>query len=197
MRGRWGWPAGVISRTTAAAGADPALRARRRVPAMAREGGRPVGATKWKIAGRNGSASRAMGRGATQRFLHLRGSGSFAGGTGAAGSFAFVPATHPCLHPGRCARVFRGVCLGCSERCIRNGARARLTSARSVRTRFRLRAGRRTARVPEVSRFPPVRRDLAILVDEEVPFGAIRERNLRCVGSVERPGVFDIYRGLA
>jgi phenylalanyl-tRNA synthetase beta chain len=48
----------------------------------------------------------------------------------------------------------------------------------------------------EISRFPPVRRDLAVLVDEETSFQVILEslrRNPPVI--VSEIGLFDVYRG--
>jgi phenylalanyl-tRNA synthetase beta chain len=48
----------------------------------------------------------------------------------------------------------------------------------------------------EVSRFPLVRRDLALVVDEQVTFAAIRERvTLSASKLLKSVRVFDVYRG--
>ncbi len=48
----------------------------------------------------------------------------------------------------------------------------------------------------ELSRFPSVRRDLAIVVDDEVPLSALRERVVSAASSLLRQfRVFDVYRG--
>jgi phenylalanyl-tRNA synthetase beta chain len=48
----------------------------------------------------------------------------------------------------------------------------------------------------ELSRFPSVRRDLAVVLDEEVPLSALRERVVLAASSLLRAfRVFDVYRG--
>jgi phenylalanyl-tRNA synthetase beta chain len=48
----------------------------------------------------------------------------------------------------------------------------------------------------EISRFPQVRRDLAVVVPENVTFGALRERVLLSgSSSLRNVRVFDVYRG--
>jgi len=48
----------------------------------------------------------------------------------------------------------------------------------------------------ELSRFPSVRRDLAVVVDEGVPLSALRERVVLAASSLLRNfRVFDVYRG--
>jgi phenylalanyl-tRNA synthetase beta chain len=48
----------------------------------------------------------------------------------------------------------------------------------------------------EISRFPQVRRDLALVIPENVTFGALRERVvLSGSGSLRNVRVFDVYRG--
>jgi phenylalanyl-tRNA synthetase beta chain len=48
----------------------------------------------------------------------------------------------------------------------------------------------------ELSRFPSVRRDLAVVVDEGVPLSALRERVVLAASSLLRTfRVFDVYRG--
>jgi phenylalanyl-tRNA synthetase beta chain len=54
----------------------------------------------------------------------------------------------------------------------------------------------RYLRFSEVSRFPQVRRDLALVVDEQVPFSVIRERvTFAASGLLRGLRLFDVYRG--
>jgi phenylalanyl-tRNA synthetase beta chain len=47
-----------------------------------------------------------------------------------------------------------------------------------------------------ISRFPAVRRDLAVVVDEGVPLSALRERVVSAASNLLRQfRVFDVYRG--
>jgi phenylalanyl-tRNA synthetase beta chain len=111
----------------------------------------------------------------------------------------FVQGVHPALHPGRCARVeVEGVAAGwIGEVHPRWQQKYELPAAAVV---FELDAEPLLAvplpRLTEVSRFPAVIRDLAVLVDEGVPAGALVD-----VLSAARPGLvqevrlFDLYRG--
>jgi phenylalanyl-tRNA synthetase beta chain len=48
----------------------------------------------------------------------------------------------------------------------------------------------------EISKFPPVRRDLAVIVDEEMPFQVILDVLRRGKAAVVTDiGLFDVYRG--
>lgn len=119
--------------------------------------------------------------------------------TGRLGEFSFQAAQHDCLHPGRAARVLRGgLPVGWIGELHPELVRALdLTYAPQL---FELEydAALRIE-VPafaEVSRYPQVRRDLALLVDEDLPFTAIRERvTFVASGLLKDLRVFDIYRG--
>jgi phenylalanyl-tRNA synthetase beta chain len=119
--------------------------------------------------------------------------------TGRAESFSFVAATHPCLHPGRCARVFRAETpVGWLGELHPELVRALdLTYAPQLfELEFEVALGGQLPAFHEVSRFPQVRRDLALVVDEELPFSAIRERvTFVAAGLLRGLRVFDIYRG--
>ncbi len=111
----------------------------------------------------------------------------------------FAPATHPACHPGRCAAVsFEGKPIGMvGELHPRLQQKYELPSALMV---FEVLSDPLLAgdypRFAGVSRMPVVRRDLALLVAEEVPLGAmlaaVRAGLPTFVREVE---VFDQYRG--
>jgi phenylalanyl-tRNA synthetase beta chain len=119
--------------------------------------------------------------------------------TGAAGAFGFVPDQHPALHPGQTARILRdGKPVGWLGRLHPEVAR-RLELTYSalvfeIETESGLEAG-----VPSfagISRFPAVRRDLAVLVGEAVPVQALLDTVRASVGALLTGlVVFDIYRG--
>jgi phenylalanyl-tRNA synthetase beta chain len=118
--------------------------------------------------------------------------------TGAAQEFRFEAATRSCLHPGRTARVMRGAAeagwLGeLHPRLVRELGFTQapvLFEVDVVALRVALPQGQ------EVSRFPQVRRDLAVVVPENVTFGALRERVLLAESSsLRNVRVFDVYRG--
>ena len=119
--------------------------------------------------------------------------------TGRQAAISHVAATHDCLHPGRSAAIF--------DRNLRVGWIGQLQPevARKLEIRdppwifevaidpsFR-------SEVPvfnEISRFPAIRRDLAIVVDEAVTLDEVRESvNLAAKGLLRELHVFDVYRG--
>jgi len=111
----------------------------------------------------------------------------------------FVKAVHPALHPGRCARIeVDGATAGwIGELHPRWQQKYELPSAAVV---FELDAEPLLAvplpRFAEVSRFPAVIRDLAVLVDDGVPAQALLDtlRGAR-PGLVQEVRLFDLYRG--
>lgn len=119
--------------------------------------------------------------------------------TGSFDEFRFVAATHPALHPGQTARILRG------ERAVgwigrlhpELEAKLELTYSALV-FELEVEAGL-AAKVPthrEISRFPAVRRDLAIVVDEAVAVRSILD-SVRSSAGALLTGlvVFDVYRG--
>jgi phenylalanyl-tRNA synthetase beta chain len=118
--------------------------------------------------------------------------------TGAAGEFSFEAAARSCLHPGRTARVLRaGRPVGwigeLHPRLVRELGFTQapvLFEVDVVALRVVLPQGR------EVSRFPQVRRDLAVVLPENVTFSALRERViLSGSSSLRNLRIFDVYRG--
>jgi phenylalanyl-tRNA synthetase beta chain len=123
-------------------------------------------------------------------------------GTGAAAEFTFEPVSGPngvsCLHPGRAARIVRaGKPAGWLGELHPTLVRELdftytpvlfeldVDSLQVVRPQFQ-----------ELSRFPSVRRDLAVVVDEGVPLTALRERVVLAASSLLRTlRIFDVYRG--
>jgi phenylalanyl-tRNA synthetase beta chain len=118
--------------------------------------------------------------------------------TGAAGEFGFEAAALSCLHPGRTARVLRaGSPVGwigeLHPRLVRELGFTQapvLFEVDVVALRVVLPQGR------EISRFPQVRRDLAVVLPENVTFSALRERViLSGSSSLRNLRIFDVYRG--
>jgi len=119
--------------------------------------------------------------------------------TGAADAFVFEPGQLSCLHPGRAARVLRaarpvGWIGELHPQIVREldftypPILFELTFYDALRVD--------PAAYAEVSRFPMVRRDLAIVVNENVPLSALRERVTLSASSLLRQcRVFDVYRG--
>ncbi|MCX7673864.1 MAG: phenylalanine--tRNA ligase subunit beta [Thiobacillaceae bacterium] len=113
----------------------------------------------------------------------------------------FVPAAHPALHPGRCARLrLHGVEVGWL-----GSLHPRLTQKYDLGTSpvvFELQAQaliqRPLPRYAGLSRFPAVRRDLAVVVAADLPVGpilaAVRAALPALVTEFE---LFDVYQGQA
>jgi phenylalanyl-tRNA synthetase beta chain len=119
--------------------------------------------------------------------------------TGARADFRFEADAHPALHPGQTARIWR------SEQAIgwlgrlhpEIESQLELTYSAIV---FEVESGPLlVARVPrhaEVSRFPSVRRDLAVVVDEKSTVREILDRVRATAGGLLTDLVlFDVYRG--
>ena len=119
--------------------------------------------------------------------------------TGAVDEFRFVPGQHPALHPGQTASIRRGETHAGWIGRLHPDVERRLDLTYSAIV-FELElATAMAASVPhfhEVSRFPAVRRDLAIVVEEAVPVQKLLDCVQDAAGTVLRDAtVFDIYRG--
>ncbi len=109
------------------------------------------------------------------------------------------PSPHPALHPGRSARVL----LNGSEIGWLGELHPRLQRKYELPAPlilFELDAEpllvRRLPQYREVSKFPPVYRDLAVIVDEKIPVQSILDGLMRSKGPiVDAVSVFDLYRG--
>lgn len=116
-----------------------------------------------------------------------------------AGDVVFEPATHAALHPGKCARLIRaGVTIGwVGELHPRLQQKYDLRRAAvAFELDFEQTVGGGLPAYSEISRFPPVRRDLAFVVDERASSHAM----LTCLRAAAPPivseiEVFDVYRG--
>jgi len=119
--------------------------------------------------------------------------------TGAASEFSFEPGSHPALHPGQCARILRnGVAVGWLGRLHPDVMRRLELTYSAVVFEIETESGleARVPRMAEISRFPAVRRDLAVLVPEAVPVEALLGTVRRAAGGLlTGVVVFDIYRG--
>ncbi|MFO8154869.1 MAG: phenylalanine--tRNA ligase subunit beta [Pseudomonadota bacterium] len=119
--------------------------------------------------------------------------------TGAAEAFAFEAAEHPGLHPGQSARVWRdGHPVGWLG--TLHPAIAEELDFTDPVVLFELEsAALTTARCPAYrapSRYPAIRRDLAVVVDEAVTAEALLAVVREAAGPLLRDSrVFDVYRG--
>jgi len=111
----------------------------------------------------------------------------------------FVAATHPALHPGRSAQIFcNGQCVGWIGE-LHPQWQQRYDMAQAC-VWFEVELGAlKQAQVPrmsEIAKFLPVRRDLAVLVDETVAvqtlLDAMQQASAPCVQEIS---LFDVYRG--
>lgn len=119
--------------------------------------------------------------------------------TGTTGSFTFVPDTHPALHPGQTARILRdGTPIGLMGM-LHPSLAARLDLDGNAFL-FELELAPLARGVlpayAQISRFPAIRRDLAIVIDESVPYAAVADC-IRSVGSdiLRDLLLFDVYTG--
>ena len=113
--------------------------------------------------------------------------------------FRFEAAALPCLHPGRSARIYRGTepCGWIGELHPELARELELAPAPAV---FEVEVGVAAAaalpRAQELSRFPSVRRDLAVVVAETLTFNQLRESVTVASSTLLRElTVFDVYRG--
>ncbi|MFO1392635.1 MAG: phenylalanine--tRNA ligase subunit beta [Steroidobacteraceae bacterium] len=119
--------------------------------------------------------------------------------TGARGDFRFVPAQHVALHPGQAARILRDDRpVGWLGR-LHPEIEGRLDLTYSALV-FEIETESGLAAVVpqhrEISRFPAVRRDIAVIVEESVPVDALLDRIRASAGALLTDlVVFDIYRG--
>jgi len=119
--------------------------------------------------------------------------------SGTGGSLSFVPSSHPALHPGQCAAILAG------------GQRIGILGALSPQVQRDLDISKsvylfeididlllesRVPRMQELSRYPEVGRDIAVLIDNDVP-GAEIEKAIRSVAGplLVDLRIFDVYQG--
>jgi phenylalanyl-tRNA synthetase beta chain len=119
--------------------------------------------------------------------------------TGDAVSFRFETDTLACLRPGRTARIYRGAsAVGWLGEIHPQVAKA--ISLPSTAFLFELEIEQAFSCKPlgyqSISRFPSVRRDLAVVVDEKVPLAVLQENvSVSASGLLIELRVFDVYRG--
>ena len=118
--------------------------------------------------------------------------------TGDANSFTFETGSMPALHPGRTARVLRrGEPVGWIGELHPTLTKSMDFTYPPVLFELDTAAlGVRRIAYQEISRFPQVRRDLAVVVDEAVALSTLTERVTLVTSSLLRDlRVFDVYRG--
>ncbi len=119
--------------------------------------------------------------------------------TGARAEFTFEPQALSCLHPGRAARLLRkGEPVGWLGELHPSLVKALDFTYPPMLFELDVEAALWVERSAyrEVSRFPQVRRDLAVVVDESVALSSLTERVTFTASSLLRDlRVFDVYRG--
>ncbi len=118
--------------------------------------------------------------------------------TGDASAFAFQTGSMPALHPGRSARVLRrGAPVGWLGELHPTLTKSMDFTYPPVLFELDTQAlGVQRIVYQEISRFPQVRRDLAVVVDESVTLSTLTERVTLSTSSLLRDlRVFDVYRG--
>ncbi len=119
--------------------------------------------------------------------------------TGGAGGFTFEPIDHAALQPGQAASIQRdGKAVGVIGK-LHPSVAKRLDLKRNVFL-FELDIERAfAAQVPvasPISKFPAIRRDIAIVVKNEIPAAQICDAVVAAIpGRVREVRVFDVYRG--
>jgi len=119
--------------------------------------------------------------------------------TGAGGEFRFTAARHPALHPGQTARILRdGTPVGWLGRLHPELEQQLDLTYSAIVFEVETESGL-AATVPqhrEVSRFPAVRRDIAVVVEESVSVQSLLDCVRAGAGALLTDlTVFDIYRG--
>ena len=119
--------------------------------------------------------------------------------SGRGADYRFEAAALPCLHPGRSARILRGDApvgyLGELHPSLvpalgLPGAVVLFELDLNVMNEAQL------PQAKEISRFPHIRRDLAVVVDESTTFNELRESvTVSAAGLLTELKVFDVYRG--
>ncbi|MDX5373214.1 MAG: phenylalanine--tRNA ligase subunit beta [Pseudomonadaceae bacterium] len=121
------------------------------------------------------------------------------GYAGAADAFSFVPGEHPALHPGQTARIEREGRLVGFMGALHPELAKTLGLDQPVFLFELVLAEVATGRMPafsELSRFPEVRRDLALLVDREQPAEAVLATIREAAGEwLTDLKLFDVYHG--
>ncbi len=120
-------------------------------------------------------------------------------GTGEPQSFTFEAGSQPALHPGRAARVLRcGQEVGWLGELHPTLVQALDFTYPPILFELDMNAALvvKRSRYEEISRFPQVRRDLAIVVDESITLSTLADRVTLAASSLLRDlRIFDVYRG--
>jgi phenylalanyl-tRNA synthetase beta chain len=119
--------------------------------------------------------------------------------TGSISEFRFEPDSLSCLRPGRTARIFRdSTPIGWLGEVHPQLVKSLELGVNTVIFELEVESGFRAkpANFVKISKFPSVRRDIAIVVDESVPLAVLQENvTVSASGLLSELRVFDVYRG--
>ncbi len=114
-------------------------------------------------------------------------------------SLRFEAATLPCLRPGRAAQIHRGrFAIGWLGELHPQLVRALGLPVAPLLFMLELESAFacNILQFKKISKYPSVRRDLAIVIDESVPLAVLQEHvNVSAAGLLSELRIFDIYRG--
>jgi phenylalanyl-tRNA synthetase beta chain len=118
---------------------------------------------------------------------------------GATSQIRFEPEALSCLHPGRSARIYRDATpIGWLGELHPQVLRAINFSASAYLFELEVESAFAANKLEykETSKFPSLRRDLAVVVDESVPLAVLQENvTVSASGLLREVRVFDVYRG--
>ena len=119
--------------------------------------------------------------------------------TGASEEFTFVPAQRDGMHPGQCAEILRnGEHVGFVGT-IHPSAQAELELSRPVvlaELRLTMLLPAKLPAFKPLSKYPEIRRDLAIVVDKTIPSSTILDEITKIGGNLFKSArLFDVYEG--
>jgi phenylalanyl-tRNA synthetase beta chain len=119
--------------------------------------------------------------------------------TGSASEFRFEAGSLSCLRPGRTARIFRGAApIGWLGEVHPQLVKSLSIGGNTVIFELEVEPAfiAKPSSFMKISKFPSVRRDLAIVVDESVPLAVLQENvTVSASGLLSELRVFDVYRG--
>jgi phenylalanyl-tRNA synthetase beta chain len=119
--------------------------------------------------------------------------------SGDAQSFRFEADSLACLRPGRAARIYRGsTAIGWLGELHPQLVKTINLSGTTLLFELEIDAAfiAKALKIRNISKYPSVRRDLSIIVDESVPLAVLRENvTVSASGLLSELRVFDVYRG--
>ena len=132
-------------------------------------------------------------------FFDIKGDVEAALARGGAPAVEFRPAEHPALHPGQCAEILRGDQVVGRLGLLHPDLERQLELIGPVHLFEVCIDALGEGKLPEfepLSKFPSIRRDLAIVVDRTLPFARVRDCVRRAAPAIVKEiRLFDVYTG--